>query len=326
MKIGGNSMSIIIKKILTSFMLLISMLEFFGQSSSKTLSKDKILSNGKTITKNCDAPNYSTKKAVYSAIYDTANKSYTSYAEFTTDYGYEKDFISYFSDWINTNGTETFLSYADSRYKEELYREQLAKAYKKACLKFGIGTVLVATMRFASIAIPGGQVFNVPLISIAESTYAGATSGTTISASFSLISAILEGKTGDELFIETLDNAGNGCIIGALFGFADSFTSTYYPNTYQTSDKFQSTLDVITETGNAPKGFKGGKIFKNREEILPKFDSHGNPILYKEWDVNLKIPGKNRGAERLITGYNNEGKIISTYKTEDHYRSFTPMK
>ena len=90
---------------------------------------------------------------------------------------------------------------------------------------------------------------------------------------------------------------------------------------YQTQDKFQKTLEIIKNTGNAPEGYVGGRNFKNREGLLPNIDKNGNSITYREWDVNPKIPGQNRGAERLITG--SDG---SAWKTTDHYQSFTKME
>jgi len=67
--------------------------------------------------------------------------------------------------------------------------------------------------------------------------------------------------------------------------------------------------------------YVGGRIFQNRERKLPKSSNNGNRIEYKEWDVNPKKPGKNRGAERLITGDNR-----SAYYTKDHYKTFIQFK
>ncbi len=65
---------------------------------------------------------------------------------------------------------------------------------------------------------------------------------------------------------------------------------------------------------------KGGRKFENREDKLPKTDPDGNPIDYREWDINPRQPGVNRGAERLVTG--SDG---SRYVTVDHYGTFTPL-
>jgi ribonuclease T1 len=76
-------------------------------------------------------------------------------------------------------------------------------------------------------------------------------------------------------------------------------------------------LKYVREHGVAMDGYVGGRRFGNFENLLPKKDKTGKRIEYQEWDVNPKIQGKNRGAERLITG--SDGKA---YYTDDHYRSF----
>lgn len=80
-------------------------------------------------------------------------------------------------------------------------------------------------------------------------------------------------------------------------------------------------LEEIRQTGKAPKGYVGGRTFQNREKRLPKKDASGKKIKYREWDVHRKVKGKNRGAERLVTG--SDG---SAYFTSDHYDSFTKME
>jgi guanyl-specific ribonuclease Sa len=52
-------------------------------------------------------------------------------------------------------------------------------------------------------------------------------------------------------------------------------------------------------------------------QVLPRFDPKGNPITYREYDVNPYTPGVNRGAERIVIG--SDG---SKYYTGDHYRTF----
>ena len=59
----------------------------------------------------------------------------------------------------------------------------------------------------------------------------------------------------------------------------------------------------------------------NPNQILPKIDSSGNPITYKEWDVNVKQIGETRDAERILTG--SDGSV---YWTTDHYETFTKLE
>jgi ribonuclease T1 len=78
-------------------------------------------------------------------------------------------------------------------------------------------------------------------------------------------------------------------------------------------------LKYVRENGVAPSGYEGGRRFGNYEKRLPQKDGFQR-INYQEWDVNPKIQGKNRGAERLITS------PVKAYYTGDHYRTFIEMK
>ncbi len=80
-------------------------------------------------------------------------------------------------------------------------------------------------------------------------------------------------------------------------------------------------LHYVKEHGKAPDGYVGGRKFHNREKLLPKTEEGGKKIRYREWDVHKKVKGKNRGAERLVTGSDEQ-----SYYTKDHYRSFIKIK
>ncbi len=77
----------------------------------------------------------------------------------------------------------------------------------------------------------------------------------------------------------------------------------------------------IKENCRSKRGYIGGRKFKNLEKLLPKKDTDGNLIFYREWDVNPIIKGKNRGKERLVTG--SDGKV---YYTNNHYKSFQKVE
>ncbi|MBL7827297.1 MAG: hypothetical protein JNJ57_11740 [Saprospiraceae bacterium] len=76
-------------------------------------------------------------------------------------------------------------------------------------------------------------------------------------------------------------------------------------------------LRYIRSNGQAPEGYVGGREFQNREKRLPQKNAAGTRIRYSEWDVHPKTAGKNRGAERLVTGSDH-----SAWYTADHYKSF----
>lgn len=81
--------------------------------------------------------------------------------------------------------------------------------------------------------------------------------------------------------------------------------------------KVYEVLKYIKENGETPDGYVGGRKFGNYEKQLPQKDENGRRINYQEWDVNPKQQGRNRGAERLVTGSNNK-----VYYTKNHYKSF----
>lgn len=84
--------------------------------------------------------------------------------------------------------------------------------------------------------------------------------------------------------------------------------------------KVYDVLKYVRTHGSAMDGYVGGRDFSNREKLLPERDNNGKYIQYREWDVNPKVKGQNRGAERLVTG-----SVGSAWYTGDHYQSFSPI-
>lgn len=83
----------------------------------------------------------------------------------------------------------------------------------------------------------------------------------------------------------------------------------------------RETLHYVRQHGFAPPGQVGGRVFGNYEGQLPRYDTRRRRIEYREWDVRPKAEGRNRGAERLVTG--NDGRA---WYTADHYRTFQEVK
>lgn len=65
------------------------------------------------------------------------------------------------------------------------------------------------------------------------------------------------------------------------------------------------------------EGTKAGGTFGNYDEQLPLVDNSNNIITYKEFDVNDKINGQSRDAERFVVGSDD-----SVYYTDDHYETY----
>jgi RHS repeat-associated protein len=84
----------------------------------------------------------------------------------------------------------------------------------------------------------------------------------------------------------------------------------------------QRAKDILAEIekgkGAPPKGHVGGGTFENR----PGPNGQLPPGNYKEYDINPRIPGQNRGTERLVI----ETGSGRSYYTPDHYDTFIPIK
>jgi len=79
--------------------------------------------------------------------------------------------------------------------------------------------------------------------------------------------------------------------------------------------KAQDLLKRLQERDGAPlPGYIGGREFQNRERRLPR----GN---YREYDVNPKIRGHSRDAERLVR----EQHTGNFYNAAAPYQIYTPL-
>lgn len=83
-------------------------------------------------------------------------------------------------------------------------------------------------------------------------------------------------------------------------------------------DPLQKAKDLLKAIrqhgGNALPGYIGGREFQNRERRLPR--GH-----YREYDVNPKVRGRSRDAERIVI----EQDTGRAYYTGNHYRTFIPL-
>lgn len=74
-------------------------------------------------------------------------------------------------------------------------------------------------------------------------------------------------------------------------------------------------LQRLEERDGSPlPGYVGGREFQNRERRLPRG-------RYREYDVNPRIRGRGRDAERIVI----EQRTGKAYYTGDHYRTFVPL-
>jgi guanyl-specific ribonuclease Sa len=93
----------------------------------------------------------------------------------------------------------------------------------------------------------------------------------------------------------------------------------------RTAARVMPVVDYVLARGEPPADHVGGRDYRNLGldggEVLPRFDAQGRLIRYREWDVNRRMPGRNRGAERLVTG--SDGRV---YYTNDHYATFRRIR
>ena len=98
-------------------------------------------------------------------------------------------------------------------------------------------------------------------------------------------------------------------------------------------DKAQETFKMYEECGwdgekaleNMSEGSSAGKVFTNREELLPVFDEEGNKLVYHEYDAFSLGDAPDfdpthstlRGLCRFVR--DNHGNV---YYTDDHYMSY----
>jgi ribonuclease T1 len=117
--------------------------------------------------------------------------------------------------------------------------------------------------------------------------------------------------------------AGVPSAIAAHLGESPSLETTLSPPV-ETDDttpaitppqKARDLLALLQEREGRPlPGYVGGRDFQNRERRLPRG-------RYREYDVNPKIRGRSRDAERIVI----ERRTGKAYYTGDHYRTFLPL-
>ncbi|MDA3846196.1 MAG: hypothetical protein PF505_06595, partial [Vallitaleaceae bacterium] len=80
------------------------------------------------------------------------------------------------------------------------------------------------------------------------------------------------------------------------------------------ADGWNSNVDGQTD------GTKAGGKWSNYDDQLPLYDVNGSELTYKEFDVNNKVEGQSRDAQRFVVGSDH-----SVYYTIDHYDSFVKI-
>ena len=89
-------------------------------------------------------------------------------------------------------------------------------------------------------------------------------------------------------------------------------------------DKAKKLIQLIQQikinNGVPPKGYKGGKTYKN-VPVIDGAQKLPEGVNYKEYDINPYVKGQNRGTERIVIG--DDGSV---WYTNDHYFTFTKIE
>lgn len=143
-------------------------------------------------------------------------------------------------------------------------------------------------------------------------------SGTVRRTAWTLVALVLVAATAAVLLLRAPDRAavepsGSSAVRTAPGGGASE------PPTAPESaalGRARQVLAAIEERDGEPlPGYVGGRAFHNRERRLP-------PGRYREYDVHPRVPGQDRGPERLVV----DRTTGRAYYTGDHYRTFVPLK
>jgi guanyl-specific ribonuclease Sa len=101
----------------------------------------------------------------------------------------------------------------------------------------------------------------------------------------------------------------------ALGSRTDTVSSAATIDVAAPPQKAHDLLNALQERQGTPlPGYVGGRAFHNRERRLPRG-------RYREYDVNPRVPGRPRDAERIVI----EQRSQKAYYTPDHYRTFIPL-
>ncbi len=138
---------------------------------------------------------------------------YDKYIAFTLD-GDSRQFSKLLAQWERENSNEDFYDYAESYVERENAIQKLLDNAKK---KFGIGTAVIL-FDVALYFIPGGAVYKAMVCLPLKYALTQSSIGTVTGAVFGAVTAIVQDKDADEVFVQALSGAADGFMTGAITG------------------------------------------------------------------------------------------------------------
>lgn len=126
-----------------------------------------------------------------------------------------------------------------------------------------------------------------------------------------------EAQTQAELSLATYDSVfATLGIGGSLFATSAGIRGVAAASVAMTiPSRAYTELSHVRANGTPPAGYKGGRVFRNREGRLP---GNGN---YREYDIDPAPAAGARNAERIVV----DEISGNAWYTSDHYLTFKPM-
>jgi len=143
-------------------------------------------------------------------------------------------------------------------------------------------------------------------------------SGTVRRTAWTLVALILVAATAAVLLLRAPDRAAVEPSGSSATRTAPGGGASVPPTAPESAalGRARQVLAAIEERDGEPlPGYVGGRAFHNRERRLPAG-------RYREYDVHPRVPGRDRGPERLVV----DRTTGRAYYTGDHYRTFVPLK
>ncbi|RDY26897.1 ribonuclease domain-containing protein, partial [Lachnotalea glycerini] len=229
-----------------------------------------------------------------------------------------KQVVEFFSGFVDSIATNMNLP---GEHNHASYEEALKEAYYNGAVAGDVvsiitGVILTVAGTAETVAGGIGDIFG----AVISMSGAGAAAGIpTIAISTDvLITGIAEMAYGISISMTATDNLA-GDIKKAQEAAENTDVSKGGSETVP--DKAYDVAEQVERNnGAAPKGYKGGDKYKNIPKN-PGDQKLPSGVKYKEYDVNPRVKGQNRGTERIVIG--DDGSV---WYTKDHYHSFTKIK
>lgn len=209
-------------------------------------------------------------------------------------------FVQYFADWQRTNQNQDFFAYAGSRAERE---QKVEACYDAALAKFGTGTAIMATTWIVAYILPGGSVYQVAYIIIAKATTEGAIAGGAIGGIISAGMSLLEGKDGEELIFDAINDAAECYVIGAITGLVKGSADAY---------KYLKSVKEVQSVKGIKTIIDGDVYSAKGTRLTSRLEKDYDPVSAEQYFKNVAssekyLQSQSKRTRRIIADYTKQG-------------------